>query len=116
MDDLDKKALIQLEKDVGADMLPLIIEQFLAELLAKRLEIEQAIHKKSLSVLAESAHSLKSTARTLGMTRLADSASMVEGDARASRLTVIESGAAHQLLDLIERGHAALSAYPRSLL
>ncbi|MGB1558186.1 MAG: Hpt domain-containing protein [Oceanococcaceae bacterium] len=80
---LNQMALEQLRKDVGEEVFPLILGQFREELTRQHSAVAQAVEQHDHTALAESAHSLKSTARTIGLDELADAAARTEQLCRA---------------------------------
>lgn len=76
-------ALGQLEADVSAEMVPIILRQFGRELKDRGEALKVAAAAADLDQIALHAHSLKSTARTVGLDEIADCASQCEKAALA---------------------------------
>ncbi len=106
---LNLDALRQLESDVGAEMMPLILEQFSKELSGRSGSLLAASQNRDLAAIQAEAHSVKSTARTVGLDELADAASAAEAAAmRADIESAVASG--HGLAELCEQGYRLIVA------
>ncbi len=111
---IDEQALAILKRDVGDDMFPMILEQFAIELRGKIEQLDDAFQRAELDQLAELAHSLKSTTRTLGLNGVADQVAELEQRARAADAAVLAEAAdtlalCHQAARAIESRVAELS-------
>ena len=87
---LDQSMLDQRRRDVGEEMFPLIMSQFTAEIRDKTERLEQAHAQADLAELAELAHSLKSSTRTVGLSHLGDQANEIEAGARAGDASTLD--------------------------
>lgn len=105
---LDESVLMQLKRDVGEEMFPLILAQFREEIEGKIKALQQVQQTQAIAELAELAHSMKSTSRTLGLMRLGDLASKVETQARAQDEAVWAQ--LEEFLQAASRGLQALAA------
>lgn len=76
----------QLARDVGEECMPLIINQFLEELSERPNSLNQALVAKDLQNIAEQAHVIKSTARTVGLDAIADLANETESAAKVGNV------------------------------
>lgn len=109
---IDEQALATLKRDVGDDMFPMILEQFGVELHGKIELLNEACRQADVAQLAELAHSLKSTTRTLGLNGVADLAAQVEQRGRAGDNSVVDDigelvGLCEQAAELIDQRVAA---------
>ncbi len=73
----------QLRQDVGDEVFPMIISSFYQELISRSEKLEIAINSGLIASIGEESHSLKSTARTVGLDLVADCACETETSARA---------------------------------
>lgn len=103
---IDEQALATLKRDVGDEMFPLILEQFGLELQSKIGLLDEACRQADAAQLAELAHSLKSTTRTLGLNSVADLAADIEQRGRAGEREVVD--AVDQLIDLCRQSAALI--------
>ncbi len=103
---INMQSLDQLREDVGDEVYPLIMAQFCDELEQCRSKLATAVAAADSPAIAELAHSLKSTARTVGLEALADMAEKAENDARAGAEGAIEH--AQQLIELSVEGQQEL--------
>lgn len=74
----------QLKKDVGLEVFPLIIDSFVQEIETHTINLTQAISGQDIQQIGSLAHSLKSSARTLGLDAIADCAQTTETLAQSS--------------------------------
>jgi hypothetical protein len=97
---IDRPALDSLREDLGgADSLLRIVRLFLEQLDPQAEQIEREARAGELETLARNAHRMKSSAATLGATRLAEllrqlEAAAIEGDAAACDQLATSFGAA----------------------
>lgn len=103
---LNQSALEQLRKDVGEEVFPLILGQFREELTRQHSALAQAVEQHNHTALAECAHSLKSTARTIGLDALADAAARTEQLCRAGEAAGVSE--AQQLIAVCAQAQAVL--------
>ncbi len=82
----NKQALQQLEEDIGADAVPMIMASIYKEFLKHAVKVQAAIDKSDIKVIHAEAHTLKSTARTIGLDELADLACSTESISRDDNL------------------------------
>ena len=105
---LNQSALNQLRKDVGEEVFPLILGQFREELTRQHGALAHAVGQQDHPAVAESAHSLKSTARTIGLDALADAAARTEELCRAGEAAGVSE--AQQLIAACEQAQALLQS------
>lgn len=99
----DNTAIEQLRNDVGSELLPMILSRFICELEAKHQALPELIAAGELIPLADCAHSLRSTARTVGLISIAELAAELENAARdGDAATALAAG--NQLSPLCEAG------------
>jgi len=103
---INLQSLEQLRQDVGDEVYPLIVAQFCEELEQCRTKLAAAVVAADKAAIAELAHSLKSTARTVGLESLSDLAEQAENDARAGAEDAIDH--AQQLIELSVEGQQEL--------
>lgn len=80
--EFNEATLSQLKRDVGDEVYPHIIKSFHQELTDRLELLRPAISDENIKGIEAQAHSLKSTARTVGLDLLADCASETESAAR----------------------------------
>ncbi len=107
--ELNAQALRSLEADVGAELLPMILQRFEQELAQRREQVAGALEAADLARLQGEAHSLVSTARTVGLDALADLAREIEGAAKAGDADAALA-AAPALVALCEKGCELVAA------
>ncbi len=83
----DADMIAQLERDLSAGSLPVMVGVFVNTLTDKLTDLEQATKKSDANLIGESAHAIKSSAVTYGANRLAQQAAALEVSARAGNLT-----------------------------
>ncbi len=105
---INDQALRQLEADVGAEMMPMILQQFHQELAQRATNLAAALEAADLAGLRAEAHSVKSTARTVGLDAVADAAAETESAATAQDRSQTLAHA-RQLLVLCQQGQQLLS-------
>lgn len=76
----------QLKKDIGVEAIPLILGQFQVELRERSDLLRDAIVMGSQEALKLQGHSIKSTARTVGLDQVADCAADLESAAVAGNI------------------------------
>ncbi len=92
---INMNTLARLASDVGADMYPMILDQFRQEFGLLRKQLEELAVSGDVPALAECAHRMKSTSATLGLEDLSAQAARTEsaaraGDANAARVACVE--------------------------
>ncbi len=80
---INMTTLARLANDVGADMYPMILDQFRQEFGLLRKQLEELSASGDVPALAECAHRMKSTSATLGLEELSAQAAHTENVARA---------------------------------
>lgn len=75
---VDRSELRNLEADMGADMMPMILAQFVDEILERRLEAEAAAKAGAHEAFRKAVHAVSGSASTIGATRLANLAQSLE--------------------------------------
>lgn len=105
---INDQALRQLEADVGAEMMPMILQQFHQELAQRATNLAAALEAADLAGLRAEAHSVKSTARTVGLDVVADAAAATESAAIAQD-AALSLEHARQLVALCEQGQQRLA-------
>lgn len=93
----------QLESDVGQEVMPMIVNQFIQELADRSAKLIAAISNKDITSIAEEAHTIKSTARTVGLDEVSNCAAVTE---RLGREQQADSAmqSATQLTELCQAG------------
>ena len=104
---IDLEVLAQLSADVGAELLPEIIDSYLSEIPARVEAITTAASLGNCSLVAKEAHPLKSSSAAIGAMQLADLASVIESVGRAQNLQKIEVST-QSLVDTYDRTRNAL--------
>ena len=104
---IDVKVLAQLSADVGAELLPEIIDSYLSEIPARVEAITTAASLGNCSLVAKEAHPLKSSSAAIGAMQLADLAGVLESAGREQNLQEIEVGT-QSLVDTYDRTRDAL--------
>jgi len=103
----DADMIAQLERDLSAGALPVMIEVFVNTLTDKLTDLEQATKKSDAKLIGESAHAIKSSAVTYGANRLAQQTAALEVSARAGNLTDL-----HEQFEAIKSTlHATVDVY-----
>ena len=87
---IDLEIITQLSVDVGAELLPEIINAYLAEIPSRIEAIVRAASSGNCRLLAKEAHPLKSSSAAIGAMRLADLAEILELAGRAQDLKKIK--------------------------
>lgn len=107
--EINEATLSQLKNDVGEDVYPHIIESFHKELLTRLDLLKNAISNANIKGIEAEAHTLKSTARTVGLDQVADCACETESAARELN-TEVASEKATLLCEYTETAIELLSA------
>lgn len=102
-------ALARLREDVGESMVPMILERFQEELSKRAAALGEGIDTDQLEEMRLQAHSIKSTARTVGLDPLADCAHETEMMVNEENAAGAREGAA-RLLKLCDAGINALAS------
>lgn len=104
---IDLEIITQLSVDVGAELLPGILNSYLAEIPSRIESIARAASSGNCPLLAKEAHPLKSSSAAIGAMRLADLAETLELAGRAQNLKKINiairalQGTSEQTRDLL---------------
>jgi HPt (histidine-containing phosphotransfer) domain-containing protein len=86
---IDSDILSELGENVGAELLPEIIDTFLSECAARVDAIAAASATGDCALVAKEAHPLKSSSANIGALRLADLARVLEHAGREQNLETI---------------------------
>ncbi len=91
----------QLKKDVGDEIFPTIVGSLVKEIMDRKQLLSAAIAAQDVAQIGHEAHSLKSTARTIGLDTVADSAQSAESAARegSSEAAMSNAKELHDYLD-----------------
>ncbi len=81
---LNRAAYDALREDVGDEAFGMIFEQFRQELAARGGQFAEKLAARDLKGLGDDAHTLKSTARTIGLDVIADAAAELETAVRSA--------------------------------
>ncbi len=107
---VDEETLQQMVRDAGPDVIPMIIDHYVAETSEHKDKIDHALGRKDLEALQFEAHKLISSSRALGNHALSDLARDVESaciEQQTDRALQLASGlntlTKHSLEALIER-------------
>jgi len=87
---IDRAVINQRRSDVGAELIPEIINAYLAEIPSRVETIIRAVPPGDFSLLEKEAHTLKSSSASVGAMRLADIAKDLECAGREQDLRKIE--------------------------
>lgn len=91
--DCDPAVLYRLAEDGGGELLQLLLEDFRASVAAMVHVIEQAQQQELFDDVEYAAHSLKGTAKALGMNAFAVAAGQVEQAARGGAFSSLQDAA-----------------------
>jgi HPt (histidine-containing phosphotransfer) domain-containing protein len=75
---VDESDLRNLEADMGAEMMPIILAQFIDEILQRRREAEAAAEQGAPEAFRKAVHAVSGSASTIGARRLASLAQSLE--------------------------------------
>ncbi|MFZ8990537.1 MAG: response regulator, partial [Pseudohongiellaceae bacterium] len=92
---LDHQVIDQLIKDVGEEMIPIIMGAFFKEIHRRCHSIDELLKTKNIEQIGEEAHAMKSSSSGLGAIRLSHAAKDVEYANREARSEDVLELAAH---------------------
>lgn len=110
---INMNTLARLASDVGADMYPMILDQFRQEFSLLRGQLEELDASGDVPALAECAHRMKSTSATLGLEELSAQAAQTESAARAGDAAAAKA-ACSELLAQTETAEMLLRNLPQT--
>lgn len=111
---IDIKVIESLKDDVGAEVLPMVMASFVTELQQRAKALQAAIDQADLGGIQAQAHSVKSTARTVGLMQLGDLASEVDQQARDGELRIALQNAA-TLVVLCQQGGQLIEEFQKTI-
>lgn len=80
--EFNQETLDQLARDIGPEVMPMIYASCHEEIMRTASRIRRAIEQDDVALIEAEAHRLKSSARTIGLDKLADLACAAETSAR----------------------------------
>ena len=100
--DFDRKALINLQRDVGQTIFQNLVESFLEDLPRHVQVIEQSVSERESSATKLAAHTLAGSSRNFGFTSFSELCKKIESAAEARDLSVIDA----QISSFKQQAHA----------
>ena len=109
---LEEAILQNLSSEIGADMLPSLLDSLLQELAQAQIALQKSYDGQDFEQFEIKAHSIKSAARSFGALELGEAAYILEQQGRKKALT---QAAFADYIQKCDRAVTALKAYHASL-